>query len=126
MIRKISQDIYIFAGGEHTYFCISVITSFLQGENIFSAGEEHITYFLQGSIRAHKVSSSKRGRMLKLTFDDTFVKSYHMELYLKPIQELYMIKTYQRELIMICIVIVDSMLKALKHTHIHHSLLDDL
>ena len=35
----------------------------------------------------------------------------------KPIQEFYMLKTSQRELIMMCIVIVDSMLKALKHTH---------
>ena len=64
--------------------------------------------------------------MLELTFDDTFVKPYHMELYLKSIQELYMIKTSQRELIMMCIVIVDSMLKALTHTHTHHSLLVDL
>ena len=55
--------------------------------------------------------------MLELAFNDTFVKAYHMELYLKPIQEFYMIKTSQRELIMMCIVIVDSMLKALKHTH---------
>ena len=54
--------------------------------------------------------------MLELAFDDTFVKPYHMELYLKPIQEFYMIKTSQRELIMMCIVIVDSMLKALIHT----------
>jgi len=56
---------------------------------------------------------------LELTFDDIFVKPYHMELYLKPIQEFYMIKTFQRELIMMCIVMLDSMLKALKHTHTH-------
>ena len=56
--------------------------------------------------------------VLELAFDDTFVKPYHMELYLKPNQEFYMIKTSQRELIMMCIVIVDSMLKVLKHTHI--------
>ena len=56
--------------------------------------------------------------MLELAFDDTFVKSHNLELYLKPIQEFYMIKTSQRELIIMCIVIVDSMLKALKHTHI--------
>ena len=55
--------------------------------------------------------------LLELTFDDTFVKPFHMELYLKLIQEFYMIKTSQRELIMMCIVIVDSMLKALKHTY---------
>ena len=35
----------------------------------------------------------------------------------KPIQEFYMIKTSQRELLLMCIVIVNSMLKALKHTH---------
>ena len=64
--------------------------------------------------------------LLELAFDDTFVKSYHLELYHKPIQEFYMIKTSQKELIMICIVIIDSMLKALKNTHTHHSLLVDL
>ena len=64
--------------------------------------------------------------MLELTFDDTFVKPYHLELYHKPNQEFYMIKTFQGELIMMCIVIFDSMLKALKHTHTHHSLLVDL
>ena len=62
--------------------------------------------------------------LLELNFYDTFVKPYHMELYLKPIQEFYMIKTSQRELIMMCIVIVDSMLKALKHTHILLILVD--
>ena len=56
--------------------------------------------------------------MLELAFDDTFVQSYHLELYHKPIQEFCMIKTSQRELIMMCIIIIDSMLKALKHTHI--------
>jgi len=64
--------------------------------------------------------------LLELAFDDTFVKPFHMELYLKPIQEFYMIKTSQRELIMMYNVIVDSMLKAFKHTHTHHSLLVDL
>ena len=55
--------------------------------------------------------------LLELNFDDTFVKPYHLELYHKPIQEFYMIKTSEGELIMMCIVIVDSMLKALTHTH---------
>ena len=58
------------------------------------------------------------GLVLELNFDDTFVKPYHLELYHKPIQEFYMIKTSQGELIIMCIVIVDSMLKALKHSHI--------
>jgi len=48
----------------------------------------------------------------------TFVKLYHLELYHKTIQEFFMIKTSQRELLMICIVMVNSMLKALTHTHI--------
>ena len=56
--------------------------------------------------------------MLELAFDETFVKPYHLELYHKPIQEFFMIKTSQGELIMMCIVIIDSMLKALTHTHI--------
>ena len=56
--------------------------------------------------------------MLELTFDDTFVKPIHFELYHKPIQEFFMIKTFQGKLIMMCIVIVDSMLKALTYTHI--------
>ena len=55
--------------------------------------------------------------VLELNFDDTFVKPYHLELYHKSIQEFFMIKTSQRELIMMCIVIVDSMLKVLTHTH---------
>ena len=55
--------------------------------------------------------------MLELAVDDTFVKPYHLELYHKSIQEFFMIKTSQGELIMMCIVIVDSMLKALKHIH---------
>jgi len=55
--------------------------------------------------------------MLELVFDDTFVKPYHMELYFKPIQEFYMIKTSQRELLLMCTVMVNSMLKALKHTY---------
>jgi len=55
--------------------------------------------------------------MLELIFDDTFVKPYYLELYHKPIQEFYMIKTSQRELLLMCIVMVDSMLKALKCTH---------
>ena len=62
--------------------------------------------------------------LLELNFVDTFVKPYHLELYHKPIQEFYKIKTSQGEVIMMCIVIVDSMLKALTHTH--HSLLVDL
>jgi len=61
-------DIF-FAGGEHIFFYICY--------NLFYAGEEHITYFLQGGIRAHKVSSSKRERMLELDFDDMFVKPYY-------------------------------------------------
>jgi len=62
-------DIFV-AGGEHM-LSISVITCFF-------AGGEHITYFLQGEFfYAHKVSSSKKGRMLELDFDDTFVKLYH-------------------------------------------------
>ena len=64
--------------------------------------------------------------LLELVFDETFVKPYHLELYHKPIQEFFMIKTSQRELIMMCIVIVDSMLKALTHTHTYHSILVDL
>ena len=68
--------------GENTCISISVITFSAGGEhiflyicyNLFYARGEHITYFLQGEIRAHKVSSSKRGRMLELAFDDTFVK----------------------------------------------------
>jgi len=66
--------------------------------------------------------------MLELTFDDTFVKPIHLELYHKPIQEFFMIKISQRELLMICIVMVNSMLKALTHTHTHtyYSLLVDL
>ena len=54
--------------------------------------------------------------LLELTFDDTFVKPYHLELYHKSIQEFYMIKISQRKLLLMCIVMVDSMLKALKHT----------
>ena len=61
------------------------------------------------------IYGGQRG-LLELAFDDTFVKPY-MELYFKPIQEFYMIKTSQRELIMMCTVIVDSMLKVLKRTH---------
>ena len=70
--------------------------------------------FLDTSIIAYRLYESN---LLELTFDDTFVKPYHMELYHKPIQEFYMIKTSQRELIMMCLVIVDGMLKALKQTH---------
>ena len=55
--------------------------------------------------------------MLELDFDDTFVKPYHLELYHKPIQEFYMLKTSQRELLLMCIVMVDSMLKALEYTY---------
>ena len=62
--------------------------------------------------------------LLELAFDDTFVKPYHLELYRKSNQEFFMIKTSQRELIMMCIVMVDSMLKALKHTHILVILVD--
>ena len=62
--------------------------------------------------------------MLELAFDDTFVKPYHLELYHKSNQEFYMIKTSQRELIMLCIVIVDSMLKALNTHHIISLLVD--
>ena len=103
-------DIFI-AGGEHKcfYICYNPFFCRERTHNLFSAGGAFV----------HTVSSSKRGRMLELTFDDTFVKSYHMELYHKPIQEFYMIKTSQRELIMMCIVMVDSMLAALKHTHTH-------
>ena len=64
--------------------------------------------------------------MLELAFDETFVKPYHLDLYHKPIQEFFMIKTSQRELLMICIVMVNSMLKALTHTHTYHSPLVDL
>ena len=62
--------------------------------------------------------------MLELAFDEAFVKPYHLELYHKPIQEFSMIKSSQGELIMMCIVIVDSMLKALIHTHILVILVD--
>ena len=63
--------------------------------------------------------------MLELTFDDIFLKPYHLELYHKSIQEFFTIKTSQRELLMICIVMVNSMLKALK-SYTYHSLLVDL
>ena len=57
--------------------------------------------------------------MLELTFDETFVKPYHLELYHKPIQEFFMIKTSQGELIMLCIVMVKQHVKSLDaHTHI--------
>ena len=36
----------------------------------------------------------------------------------KPIQEFYMIKSSQTELLLMCIVMINRMLKALKHTHI--------
>ena len=36
----------------------------------------------------------------------TFVKPIHLELYHKPIQEFFMIKTSQRELLMICFVMI--------------------
>ena len=54
---------------------------------------------------------------MELAFDEIFVKPIHLELYHKPTQEFFMIKTTQRELIMMCIVMTDSMLKALTHTH---------
>jgi len=44
--------------------------------------------------------------LLELAFDETFVKPCHLELYHKPIQEFFMIKTSQGELIMLCIVMV--------------------
>ena len=62
--------------------------------------------------------------MLELVFDDTFVKTYQWSSIYKPIQEFYMIKTSQRELLLMCIVMVNSMLKALKHTHIISLLVD--
>jgi len=62
--------------------------------------------------------------LLELAFDETFVKPYHLELYHKLIQEFFMIKTSQRELIMMCVVMVDSMLKALTHIHILVILVD--
>ena len=62
--------------------------------------------------------------MFELAFDETFVKPIHLELYHKPIQEFFMIKTSQRELIMMCIVMIDSMLKALKYIHIISLLVD--
>jgi len=35
--------------------------------------------------------------MLELAFDDIFVKTYHWSSISKPIQEIYMLKTSQRE-----------------------------
>ena len=91
----------------------------LSGKNKFP---ESISKMRKLEMKVHSII------LLKLNFDDTFVKPYHLELYHKSIQELFMIKTSQRELIMMCIVIVDSMLKALTHTHTHthHSVLVDL
>ena len=56
--------------------------------------------------------------MLELAFDEDIYEAYHLELYHKPIQEFFMIKTSQEKLLMICIVMVNSMLKTLMHTHI--------
>jgi len=57
--------------------------------------------------------------MLELAFDETFLMLCHLELYHKPIQEFFMIKTSQRELLMICIVMVKQYVKSLDaHTHI--------
>ena len=75
--KNISNIMIYFLQGENTCFSISVIICFLQGENIFSIGGEHITYFLLGEYSCTQSVIIKKGRMLKLTFDDTFVKTYH-------------------------------------------------
>ena len=109
----ICYDIF-FAGGEHMFFYICY--------NLFSVGGEHIFY--RGSTRAHKVSSSKRGRILELALMIHLWSHFNGALLHKPIQKFYMIKTFQRELLLMCIVMVNSMLKALKHTHIIALLVD--
>ena len=50
------------AGKKHKCFYICY--------NPFSAGGENITYFLQGEHSCTQSSSSKRGRMLELAFDE--------------------------------------------------------
>jgi len=80
--------IYLFQG-ENTCFSISVIT--------FSAGGEHITYFLLGEYLCTQSVTSKRGRMLELAFDDTFVKPYYWSSISQVYTEFYMLKTSQRE-----------------------------
>ena len=55
--------------------------------------------------------------MLELAFDDTFVKPFQWSSILQAYLRVYMIKTSQRELLLMCIVMVNIMLKALKHTH---------
>ena len=55
--------------------------------------------------------------LLELAFDDTFVKTYQWSSILQAYSRVLLIKTSQRELLLMCIVMINSMLKALKHTH---------
>ena len=103
-------DIFI-AGGEHKCFYICY--------NPFSVGGEHITYFLQGKHLCTQSVIIKKGENVGTCFWWDICEAISFGALSQAIQEFYMIKTSQRELIMMCIVIVDSMLKALTHTHTH-------
>ena len=105
--------------GENTSVSISVITHFMQGRtyNLFSAGEAFV------HTKCHHQKGEECWNLLLMIH---LWSHFNGALLHKSIQEFYMIKTSQREWIMMCIVIVDSMLKALTHTHTHHSLLVDL
>ena len=45
--------------------------------NMFYAGGEHITYSLQGEFSYTQSVIIKKGRMLELDSDGTFVKPFH-------------------------------------------------
>ena len=72
-----------FLQGENICFSISVIT--------FSAGGEHIIYFLQGECSCTQSVIIKKGGMLELAFDDTFVKLF-------PFQWSSILQAYSRVL----------------------------
>ena len=60
-------------------------------KEVFKAFKVPPKWFTRFLLELHDVLPNER--VLELTSDNTFVKPYHMELYLKPIKEFYMIKT---------------------------------
>ena len=95
----IHVTIYLLQG-ENTSVSISVITHFLQGKkyNLFSAG---------GAFVHTKCHHQKVEECWNLLLMKTFVKPIHLELYHKPIQEFFIIKSSQRESLMICFVMIN-------------------
>ena len=96
--------------GEYTCISISVIT--------FSAGGEHITYFLQGEYSCTQSVIIKKG---ELAFDDTFVKTFQWSSISQAYTRVLHAQDIPKRVLWMCIVMFNSMLKALKHKHTHTS-----